>query len=60
MQVGDLVRLAYVVGGTLGNLRGIILKIYSDPHGEPDDLKASVFWTDGDHTEEWYIDLEPS
>ena len=56
MKVGDLIRLSNGWGDQ--TLRGTILKVFVDPFGEPDDLKASVFWTDGDHTEEFCMDLE--
>ncbi len=56
MKVGDLIKLWNGHGDQA--LRGIILKIFSDPLDEYDDLKAEVFWTDGDLTEEWGFDLE--
>ena len=53
MQVGDLVRLANVAGGSLGELLGVILSI---------DKEVSwcyeITWTDGDLTWEFGIDLE--
>ena len=51
MQVGDLVRLTNVAGGSLGALRGIVLKI--DKEGF-----HKVLWTDGDVTQEFLKSLE--
>ena len=56
MKVGYLIKLCN--GHECQALRGIILKVFTDPLDEYDDLKAEVFWTDGDLTEEWCIDLE--
>ena len=58
MNIGDLVKLTYMACNEYMKLRGIVLDIYPDPLGPEDDLKASVLWTDGDQTEEFYIDLE--
>ena len=58
MKVGDLVRLTYIGNGLLGDLRGTVLDIYPDPEGEFGGLKVSVLWTDGDKTQEFWIDLE--
>ena len=58
MQVGDLVKLGTVGGGLLGKLRGIILDIFEDPEGDFGALLASVLWTDGDKTTEFFVDLE--
>ena len=58
MQVGDLVKLVTVGGGSLAKLRGIILDIFEDPEGAFGALLVSVFWTDGDRTEEFPTDLE--
>ena len=55
MKIGDLVRLSSGFGDQ--NLRGIILDIYEDPEEEYEAM-LSVFWTDGDKTEEFYEDLE--
>ena len=53
MQVGDLVRLANVAGGSLGELLGVILSI---------DKEVSwcyeITWTDADLTWEFGCDLE--
>ena len=53
MQVGDLVRLTNVAGGSLGELLGVILSI---------DKELSwcyeITWTDGDLTWEFGCDLE--
>jgi len=53
MQVGDLVRLTNVAGGSLSELLGVILSI---------DKELSwcyeITWTDGDLTWEFGSDLE--
>ena len=51
MQVGDLVRLTCVTGGSLGALLGIVLKIHRDGFHK-------VLWTDGDVTQEFPKNLE--
>ena len=58
MQVGDLVKLGTVSGGLLANLRGIILDTFEDPEGDFGALLASVLWTNGDKTTEFFVDLE--
>ena len=58
MKVGDLVRLNNVGSGLLGNLRGTVLDIYPDPKGEFGGLLVSVLWTDGDKTQEFWVDLD--
>jgi len=54
MQVGDLVKLTCVAGGTLQKLRGIVYDI--DP--TPPAKTVSVLWTDGDRTKEFPKELE--
>jgi|TARA_A100001015_G_C14840784_1_gene652401 FAD/FMN-containing dehydrogenase len=54
MQVGDLVKLITVGGGTLAKLRGIVYDI--DP--TPPAKTVSVLWTDGDRTKEFPVELE--
>ena len=51
MQVGDLVKLANIVGGKYANLRGIIINITKDGFHK-------VLWTDGDITQEFGYDVE--
>jgi len=58
MKVGDLVKLTNIVANDYMKLRGIVLGIYPDPEGDFGGLKVSVLWTDGDKTEEFWIDLE--
>ncbi len=58
MKVGDLVKLTNIASDDYMNLRGIVLDIYPDPEGEFGGLKVSVLWTDGDKTQEFWIDLE--
>ena len=58
MKVGDLVKLTSIATDDYMKLRGIVLEIYSDPLGGLEDIKVSVLWTDGDHTEEFEADLE--
>jgi len=58
MKVGDLVKLTNIATDDYMKLRGIILNIYEDPEGEFGAKLISVLWTDGDHTEEFYTDLE--
>ena len=58
MKVGDLVKLGNVGGGLLGDLRGIVLDIYPDPEGEFGGLLVSVLWTDGDKSQEFWVDLD--
>ena len=58
MKIGDLVKLTNIVTDDYMKLRGIILDIYEDPEGEFGAKLFSILWTDGDKTEEFYIDLE--
>lgn len=51
MQVGNLVRLTCVAGGSLAALLGIVLKIHRDGFHK-------ILWTDGDVTQELPKDLE--
>ena len=52
MQVGDLVRLNNVGGGSLGDLRGIVISI------DDDGYQYQITWTDGDLTWEFGDHLE--
>ena len=58
MKVGDLVKLNSIAMDKYMRLRGIVLDIYTDPHGEFEAKVVSVLWTDGDRTEEFPIDLD--
>ena len=55
MQVGDLVKLGTVGGGSLAKLRGIVYDIDPTP---PYEKRISVLWTDGDRTKEFPRELE--
>ena len=57
MKVGDLVKLSHFAGGTMSLLRGIIIDIKRTKCDQYEDT-YSVFWTDGDLTSEFRIDLE--
>ena len=55
MQVGDLVKLGTVSGGSMSNLRGIVVATERDPSSG---VMVTVFWTDGDRTKEFPRELE--